>query len=601
VRAAPLAAGVVFLVLCGLTARAAVREVDASPGIAQWSAAIATSPAPQREQEERLIALLQQGDDAAALAHVRSLGSRQPALAATLHETLAGVYVRERRLYRATLHLEAIPAARRSDQALYLLASIAARQQRLEAALTQLESLARRVPEDPLVARDEAQVASLLGRHAQAAAACERLLRRRPGDGEAVLLLARARMKQGRLPEAERLLDGLLAHEPRNGRAALQRGFVQLLMDKPRAARESFARARSIETRDATPYAAEAAAALLLGDRPAARVAAAGALRQNPADPLAGLLDLLARDGAWPAAVPGGARSLAASLYPDLETEPPAAALKAELAAPATGRTAVANLLLEKVSAQASLAWIAAEPAAAGGPLAALTEIRALLAAGQPQPAGTRLAALERSAAARGLLGPAVLAAVLASQRNDRAAAQAAMRRAVALAPQSPRLRMLAGDLYLVLGEPTRAVAEYRVAQQHWPRDPRLLNQLAYAIAQVGGSREREEALAHTETALRQKPHYLLRAALLDTRADLLLRQGRTAEALAAYRELSTTVGGMTGPEQWHRLGDLATRAGDLAEARRAYEEALDYGRAYPGRAVAVERVDARAPNVAQK
>lgn len=593
-RAAPLAAGVVFLVLCGLAAQAAVRDVDASPGLAQWGSAIATSPAPRREHEKRLYALLQHGDDAAALAHVRALGLRQPALAATLHETLAGVYVRERRLYRATLHLEAIPAARRSDQTRYLLANIAARQQRLEAALTHLEPLARRLPDDSLVARDEAQVASLLGRHAQAAAACERLLRQRPGDGEAVLLLARTRLQQGRLAEAERLLDGLLAREPRNGRAALQRGFVQLLMDKPRAARESFVRARSIEVRDATPYAAEAAVALLLGDRPAARVAAAAALKQNPADPLAGLLELLARDGAWPAAVPGGARFLAAGLYPDLETDPPAAALKAELAAPAIGRIAVANLLLEKASAQAAVAWLGAEPAAAGGPLDALTEIRALLAAGQLQPAGARLAALERSAAARGLVGPAVLAAVLASQRDDRIAARAAMTRAVALAPQSPRIRMLAGDLYLVLGEPARAVPEYRSAHQHWPRDPRLLNQLAFALAEVGGSREREEALAHTETALRQQPHYLLRAALLDTRADLMLRLGRTAEALAAYRELSMTVGGMTGPEQWHRLGDLATAAGQSGQARQAYEEALDYGRAYPGRAVAIERVDAR-------
>lgn len=600
-RAAPLAAGVVLLVLCGSAAPAAVRDVDASPGIAQWGAVIASSPAPQRAQQERLLALLQQGDDAAALAHVRSLAPRQPALAATLHEALAGVYLRERRLYRATQHLDAIPAARRSDQALYLLANIAARQQRLEAALAHLEPLARRLPDDPLVARDEAQVASLLGRHAQAAKACERLLRRRPGDGEAMLLLARTRMQQGRLPEAERLLDGLLAQEPHSGLAALQRGFVQLSMGKPRAARESFVRARSIEARDATPYAAEAAVALLLGERPAARAAVAGALKQNASDPLVGLLDVLARDGEWPPAVPGSTRFLAASLYPDLETEPLAAALRAELAGPAAGRTAVANLLLEKSSAPAALEWLAAEPAAMGGPLAALTEIRALLAAGQPTTAGARLAGLERNAAARGLRGPAVLAAVWAAQRNDRAAARTAMGRAVALAPHSPRMRMLAGDLYLVLGEPARAVPEYRAAHEHWPRDPRLLNQLAFALAQAGTPREQEEALAHTETALRQQPHYLLRAALLDTRADLLWRLGRTGEALAAYRELSMTVGGMTTPEQWHRLGDLATAAGQPGQARQAYEEALDYGRVYAGEAVAVERVDVRTSGTVQK
>jgi hypothetical protein len=42
-------------------------------------------------------------------------------------------------------------------------------------------------------------------------------------------------------------------------------------------------------------------------------------------------------------------------------------------------------------------------------------------------------------------------------------------------------------------------------------------------------------------------------------------------------------------PEPWHRLGDLALEAGDGPLARRAYEEALDYGREYAGRARAVE------------
>ena len=600
-RAAPLAAGVLLLLLCGAAVHAAVRDPDTLPGFAQWGAAIATSPVPQRAHEERLLVLLQQGDDPAALTYVRTLGARQPSLAMTLNETLAGVYLRERRLYRATQHLDAIPAARRSDQALFLAASIAARQQRLDPALTLLQRLAQRLPDDPLVARSEAQVASLLGRQDQAAAACERLLVRQPRDAEALLLLARTRMQQRRLPDAERLLDGLLAREPRNGQAALQLGFVQLLMGKPLAARESFVRARALEARDAAPYAAAAATELLLGERAAARAAATGALRQDPADALAGLLELLSRDGAWPAAAPGNTRFLAAGLYPDLETEPLPAALRAERAAPAAGRIAVANLLLEKVSAPAALDWLAGEPAASAGPLAEFTAIRALLAAGQLSAAGARLAALERGGAARGLVGPAVQSAVLAARQDDRAAARAAMDRAIAVAPQSPRIRMLAGDLLLVLGEPARAAAEYRVALKRWPRDPRLLNQLAYALAQAGSQREREEALAHAETALRQQPHYLLRAALLDTRADLLLRLGQSAEALDAYRDLSMTVGGMTGPDQWQRLGDLAAAAGDSGLARHAYEEALDYGRDYPGRATAIARLDARPSTGSQK
>ena len=336
------------------------------------------------------------------------------------------------------------------------------------------------------------------------------------------------------------------------------------------------------------------------GSREPARAAAARALKQNPADPLAALLDVLSTPGA--VSTPGGPRFVAASLYPDLESDPLPAVLQAELASPvATGRMAVANLLLDQLSPQAALGWLANEAGLAGGPLIELTALRAEIAAGQLQAAGTRLVALERSAVAQDLAGPAVQSAVLAGRRNDRAAARAAMDRAVALAPDSPRIRMLAGDLHLALEEPARAIPEYRKALGGWPREPRLLNQLAYALALAGTQRDREEALAHAETALRQQPHYLLRAALLDTRADLLFRLGRTAQALSAYRELSTTVGGMTTPEQWHRLGDLARVAGDSALARKAYEEALDHGREYPGRAAAMQWVDALAASTGQK
>ena len=601
-RSAPPCTGVVMLLLSGLVAQAAVRDVETSPDLARWGARLAASPESRRLHEERLLALLQQGDDALALAQVSSLALKEPALAAELHETLAGVYFRERRLFRAAQHLDAIPAARRTDQSLYLAAHVAARQQRLEASMSLLEPLARRLPQDALVARDEAQVAALLGRHSQAAAACERVLRQRPAEAEATLLLARMRTLQGRLTESERLLAALLAREPRNGRAALQLGLVQVALGQPQSARESFVRARAIESGSATPYVAEAAVALLLGQRAAARTVVAGALKQDPADRLAGLLDVLSREGVWPPPVPGSARFIAAGVYPDLETEPLPTSIVAELdTAAVAGRIAVANVLLDLVSPLVALDWLASEPGPAIGPLVELTAVRAQLGAGQLQSAGTRLAALEHSASARGLVGPAVQAAVLAARQNDPAAARAAMERAIRWAPRSPRVRMLAGDLHLVLGDPARAVPEYRAALAHWPRDPRLLNQLAHALALVGTPREREEALTHAEMALRQQPHYLLRAALLDTRADLLFRLGRSREALAAYRELSTTVAGMTAPEQWHRLGDLAHAAGQAKMARTAYEEALDYGREYPGRAIAIERLDAPAARRAQQ
>lgn len=588
-----MACGVVILLWSAVVAHGAVRDVEGMPNFAQLGAAVATVPPARREPLQRVLALVQRGEDVDALAHVAALAGRQPALAAELHESLAGAYLRERRLYRATQHVDAIPAARRSDQAQYLAANIAARQQRLESAMALLEALATRLPDDPLVARDEAQIASLLGRHGQAAAACGRLLKQRPGDAEATLLLARARIAQGRIADGERLLAGLVARAPGNGRAALQLGLAQLALGKPQASRESFVRSRAIGSGNALPYVAEGAVALLAGDRPGARAAAAGALKHNPADPLAALLDVLSRPLPWPAPAHGGSRFLAAVAYPDLESEPLVAAVRDELARPeAGGRIVAANLLLEQLSPAAALTWLESESGGKGGPLAAMTIVRAQVAAGRLQAADAGLAALEVSTTAAGLVGPSVQKAVLAAGRNDRAAARAAMAEAVRRSPDSPRVRVLAGDLYLTLGEPVRAAPEYRKALAKWPRDPRLLNQLAYALAQVGPRREREAALGYAEEALRLQPNYLLRAALLDTRADLLLRLGRSDEALRAYRELSTTVGGMTSPEQWHRLAELAQRAGEVALARKACEEALDHGRDYPGRAADVRWLD---------
>ena len=594
VRAATLLAGAVILSSLGGPARAAVREVDSMPDFAQLGAAVAGSPSERRTHEQRLLDLVSRGEDAEALGYVDSLAARQPALATTLHEALAGAYVRDRRLYRAAQHLEAIPVARRSDQALYLVGHVAARQQRLEAASQAFERLARKLPDDALVARDEAQVAALLAQPGRASAACERLLRQRPGDVEATLLLARVRLPQGRVADAERLLSELLAREPRNGRAALQLGLVQLALGKPQAARKTLAKARALEPGSPGPHVSAAAVELLLGDPAAARAAVSGALKLNPADPLAALVDLLSHEGRWASATPGDSRFLAAGLYPDLETEPLADSIRAELAADgARARIAVANLLIGQLSPHAALHWLAAESRQGDWPLLEMAAVQAAMESADLQAAEGRLAALSKHQAAHGLIGPEVQSAMLAARRNDPGGARAALDRAVALAPQSPRLRMLAGDLHLALGEPALAVPEYRQALARWPRDPRLLNQLAHALAQVGTRQQHEEALAYTETALKQQPHYLLRAALLDTRADLLFRLGRRAEALKAYRELSTTVGGITTPEQWHRLAELAREAGDAKLARKAYEEALDYGRQYPGRKEAVRQLAA--------
>jgi len=600
-RAAVLIAAVVMFVPPGGAPQAAVREVESMPGFPQLVAAAQSAPPGRREHEQRALAMVQRGEDVAALAYVQSLAVREPRLAALLHEAIAGAYARDRRLYRATQHLDAIPAAVRSDQAWYLSGHIAARQQRLQAALDAFGRVAARLPQDPLVARDEAQIASLLGQVGRTSSAAERLLRLRPGEVEATVLLARTRVQQGRIAEAGRLLAEASRRDPRNGRIVLHLGLVELALGKPEAARLSLVRARSLDPGNAAPYVAVAALELFAGNPAVARESTSGALRINPADPLAAAVSLLALDGRWPAPEPGGVRFVAANLLPDMETEPLVEPVRAELSSPAgRGRVAALLALSELLSPHAALHWLAGEGGLAVQPLFELATARAELAAGQGRAAEQRVHALVRDGAAQGMVGPAVFLAAAAAQRNDPGGARAALDRGLAVAPRSPRMHMLAGDLRLVLREPASAIPHYRSALGHWPRDPRLLNQLAHALAQVGTPAERRDALQLAETALAQRPHYLLRAALLDTRADLLWRLGRKTEALTAYRELSTTVGGMTRPEQWHRLGDLALEAGDVPGSLRAYEEALDYGRDYAGRLEAVRRLDST-PGVPQK
>jgi len=590
----PRAVGLLALLLAAAPGVAAVRDVAGLPGLAQWMSAVDSSPQERRPYERRVVELLADGDDAGVLAYVRGLAGQHAAIAAGLHEALAGAYVRDRRHYRAQQHLDSIGAARSTDQSRYLAAVIAARQQRLEAAADGFDALARRLPDDPVIARDQAQIASLLDRHEPAAAATARLLRLRPNDGWAALLEARMRMQQGRTEEAERLLEGLLAREPRNGEAALALGLLRLAGGELADARSLFLRSRTIGARSAVPYAAEAVAAALLGDAARARATIAGALKQNPADPLAGLVWVLVEGEAEAPWAPGSPGFMAASLYPDLELRPLPDPLAEELAsAQAAAEVAAANLLLEQWSGTAALDALSREaPSSAAGPLRQLTAIRAAIASGDLKAAEDRLALLKRDPAGRGLVGPDVLSASLAARKGDAAGARAAMRRALERHPESPRLHALAGDLELAAGQAGRAVPEYREALAGWSDDPRLLNQLAAALALTGSREQWIEALTLVERGLARQPHYLLRAHLLDTRADLLYRLGRTPEALAAYRELSTTVGGMTTPEQWHRLAVLAAGAGDSRLARQAFEEALDYGRPYPGRELAVREVD---------
>lgn len=563
------------------------------PSAAALRAEAASLPAEIGELQRLLVSMYEQGDDQGILQRLGEIAAREPTVADGLREKLAGAYLRDRRLYRATQQLDAIPAARRSDQARFMAANIAARQRRLQDSLRLLDTLGQRLPRDALVARDQAQMASLLEAHEQTARACERLLSIAPWDEFGQFLLARTRMLQGRPAEAERLFAALLAGNPRHGRAALNLGLLRLAAGDTTSAVEQFVQARSMGGRDATPYVAEAAARLVQGDEVTARVAVEGAVKQNAGDPMTGLLDVIVAGGSGRRLVSPASPRVAASLFPDLEREPLPAGLSRELAAPGSGgQIAVANLLLAQWSPEAALAWLARPGDRPDGPLAESVAIRALAASGRPQAARAQATGLAAGLQGRDLAGTAMQQAEMALRLGDHAEAIEAMNESVRRVPELARIRAASGDVYAALERRPEAIAEYRAALRLAPGDAATSNRLAATLALTGARADVEEALALAQRGLTLGPDYLTRARLLDTRADALFRLGRAREAYAAYQELSTTVGGMTSPEPWHRLGMLALQAGDRVAARKAFEEALDYGRDYPGRREAAAELE---------
>jgi tetratricopeptide (TPR) repeat protein len=560
-------------------------------------AAAQVSTAPQDEHAQLLMALAWYADgaDTAILKHLAELDRQFPELGAALHETLAGVYLQERRLYRASEHLDAIPASRRSDQARFMAANIAARQGRLEDAARLFDALSAGTG-TPSAVVEGSRAGLALTRHdyETAASAAQRLLQVNRNDAAASIVLATARLQQDRKTEARRLFEGIVADNANASVAWLNLGLLDLVDGRLDDARAAFVRARMPATRDPRAYYAEAATALLAGDRAGAAAPAAGAVRLAPEDPLAALV-AIAVQGKWS---PTGSATVAARLVPDLERSPWPAVVATELSSTeSAGRLACANVIGELWSRKAALDWLAAGRGSGNGtaPLLELTRARALGGAGDLAAARKALDALSAAPAGRGLAAPRVSEAEVAARLGDRDGAYRAIEDAVRVAPDLPRLHVRAGDLYVAAGDPARAVRAYREALPAYPRDPRLHNQLAATLALLGPAEAYEEGLRLAEAALRLQPHYLLRAQLLDTRADLLFRLGRRSEALEAYRALSKTVGGMTTPGQWHRLATLEVAAGDTAGARRAFEEALDYGRPYPGRELAMRVLDAPA------
>ena len=344
---------------------------------------IGRNPTDSKSHLLLVLAWYGQKDDGRIDSHLAEVDGKLPALGASLRETVAGLYLRDGRLYRAGRQLESIPVPRRTDQSEFLTAAIAGRQGNVAEARSRIDKLAVKLPDNVPLAINQSRLALMATDNDAAAAAASRALKSSPDLEAALLLQGTARMQQGRPAEALKSFNTILARNPAHGPSALSVGLIHLAGGRNAEAIKAFRSARSLGAGDARPFFAEATAALVAGDAATAKTASAAARKQNPEDPMAALVDVLVRGPAAQAKDGSAARNTAGQFFPDLRRAPLPAAIAAEISDPKSARRlAVANVLAHTWSGQAALDWLG-PTAASDGAMITLTRARALASAGR--------------------------------------------------------------------------------------------------------------------------------------------------------------------------------------------------------------------------
>ena len=145
--------------------------------------------------------------------------------------------------------------------------------------------------------------------------------------------------------------------------------------------------------------------------------------------------------------------------------------------------------------------------------------------------------------------------------------AQAAWRKAIALAPNDAEAHFRLGDFERRQGRYPAAIAAYRAALATGFQHPGLCNNFGLALQQQG---QIDEAIGAFEAATRLQPDMAPAHANL---GDALHAQHRTAEAITAYSRACALAPNIA--RLWLNLGVCQYRAGALADARSSFERAL--------------------------
>jgi uncharacterized protein (TIGR02996 family) len=154
----------------------------------------------------------------------------------------------------------------------------------------------------------------------------------------------------------------------------------------------------------------------------------------------------------------------------------------------------------------------------------------------------------------------------LLAQSEDFAGAEAAFRRAVAAAPGEARFLLALIDMLDRNGRTEEALAMIGDMVASGMRDRHTLGRLGHLHARLSDFAAAEAAYRQAIDAAPEEAGF--RLAL----ADMLDRQGRTAEALTTLRVTAANSG--LGREVYQRLGDLLMRCGDSDAATAAFRRA---------------------------
>ncbi|MDW8324657.1 MAG: PEP-CTERM system TPR-repeat protein PrsT, partial [Burkholderiales bacterium] len=135
--------------------------------------------------------------------------------------------------------------------------------------------------------------------------------------------------------------------------------------------------------------------------------------------------------------------------------------------------------------------------------------------------------------------------------------------------PEDQLVRHKLGGYLTESGRLDKAVLHYETLIRQNPNNPMLLNNLAWLYGQLGDPR----ALETAQQAHRLAPNEPL---ILDTYGWILLKQGRTAEALGHLRTAARQL--PRHPSVQFHYAEVLARTGDKAGARSALEAALRLG-----------------------